>query len=889
MKKNSLLSLALFGLTSWAVAQNEQEKSKILRETNVAELQQFSRQWKEKQLAEKKKALELAHRNGWQVFISMPNGTFAELQRVDERGKPVYYVTQGNLAAAQTTRADRLWTGGSMGLNLNGQGMIVGEWDGGPVRSTHQEFGTRVTQKDGVTFASGSASSMGYRHATHVAGTLIASGVTANAKGMAHQATLWANEWNNDKSEMASQASQGLILSNHSYGYRSDLLSQWQFGFYDAEAADWDQIAVNAPFYTIVKAAGNDRGAGYNPGGVFGTTGYNLITGSATSKNVLVVAAVSAVTNYTGPSSVTMSSFSSWGPTDDGRIKPDISGCGVNLNSSTSTSNTAYEIMSGTSMASPNVTGSLVLIQQHYKNLNAGQFMRSATLRGLVIHTADEAGANPGPDYAYGWGLLNAQKAVQTITNRGTSAIIDERTLNNATTYTLNVVASGSGPLEVTIAWNDPKGTPLASGTLNSTSPRLVNDLDVRVTQGSSTFFPWRLDPASPASAATKGDNIRDNVEKITIDAPVAGATYTITVSHKGTLSGSAQPYSLIVTGINVGGGTPPPSCAVPSSLTTSAITASSATLNWGAVSGASNYDVRVKPTSSSTWTNYTAVTGTSLNVTGLTASTTYEWQIRANCSGSSSAYSGSVNFTTSAASVSWCASNGSNNSYEWIDLVRLGSINRTSGRETGGYVNTGLSTNLVRGTTYTINFSAGFSSTAYTEYWKIWIDWNRDGDFLDAGEQIVNGTSSSSATLSASFTVPTTAVLGNTRMRVSMSDASQNSCGSFSYGEVEDYTINVVSSSARMLTTASEFDETNFEANVYPNPVIKGNLVKIELPNEVGSVNVQIFDMSGRVVKQSIFEGTNYEINTSEFSKGIYIIQMASEKGKTTKKLVVD
>lgn len=888
MKRKSLISLFLLGFSSWAVAQNEQEKNKILQESNVAELQKMSQQWQKKQLAEKKKALELARRNGWQVFVPMPNGTVAELQRVDEfTGKPVYYVTQSNLAAAQTTRADRLWTGGSMGLNLNGQEMIVGEWDGGPVRRTHQEFGSttsRVIQKDGVSFTSHNGNT---NHATHVAGTLIASGVTANAKGMAHQATLWANEWNNDKTEMANQASQGLILSNHSYGYNAQYLSQWQFGFYDTEAADWDQIAVNAPYYTIVKAAGNDRGAGYNPGGVFGTTGYNLLTGAATAKNVLVVAAVNAVTNYTAPSSVVMSSFSSWGPTDDGRIKPDISGCGVNVYSASSSSNTAYATLSGTSMASPNVTGTLTLIQQHYKNLNSGQFMRSATLRGLVIHTADEAGSAPGPDYRFGWGLLNAQRAVQTITNRGSSAVIDERTLSNGSTYTLNVVASGSGPLEVTIAWNDPKGTPLANGTLNSTSPRLINDLDVRVTRGSETFFPWRLDPASPASAATRGDNIRDNVEKITIDAPVAGATYTITISHKGSLSGGSQPYSLIVTGINVAPA--PATCAVPSSLTTSAITANSATLKWGAVTGAVSYDVRIRVVGTTTWTDFLGRTGTSLSLTGLTASTNYEWQIRTNCSGSSSAYSASVNFTTSAASVSWCNSNGNNNTYEWIDLVKLGSINRTSGRETGGYINTGLSTNLTRGISYTISYSAGFSSSAYTEYWKIWIDWNKDGDFLDAGEQIVNRTSSSSGTLTTTFTVPSTAVLGATRMRVSMSDANQSSCGSFAYGEVEDYTINIVSSAARTLTASEETENTTLEANVYPNPVLKGNTVKIELPNEVGNMSVQIFDMSGRVVKQNTFEGTSYEVNTSEFSKGIYIIQMASEKGKITKKLVVD
>ncbi|MFN3316012.1 MAG: fibronectin type III domain-containing protein, partial [Raineya sp.] len=173
-------------------------------------------------------------------------------------------------------------------------------------------------------------------------------------------------------------------------------------------------------------------------------------------------------------------------------------------------------------------------------------------LRGLVCHTADEAGAAPGPDYRFGWGLLNAEKAANVISQRNVSSIIDERTLANNGTYTLNVTAlNSSTPLEVTIAWNDPAGTPLPSNTLNSTSPRLVNDLDVRVTYNSTTFTPWILDPANPANGATNGDNIRDNIEKIVINNPVAGATYTITVSHKGTLQGSnPQPYSLIVTGI---------------------------------------------------------------------------------------------------------------------------------------------------------------------------------------------------------------------------------------------------------------------------------------------------------------------------------------------------
>ncbi|MCU0439627.1 MAG: fibronectin type III domain-containing protein [Raineya sp.] len=536
-----------FALITWG--QNESERQKIIQNSNIKVLKQLEEFYRNKSITDKKKALEFAQQKGFQIFQTLPDGRIAELQRIHGDGTPIYYITQSNLGAANTTKASRLWTGGSMGLNLNGQGMIVGEWDGGPIRLTHQEFGTRAIQQDGVAFTT---SDLNNRHATHVGGTMIASGVDGNAKGMAHQATLWANEWNNDTAEMTAQATQGLILSNHSYGYNSAALPTWMFGFYDSEAQAWDQIASNAPFYLMVKAAGNDRGDGYNPGGVFGTTGYNLLTGSATAKNVLVVGAVNAVSNYTGPASVVMSGFSSWGPTDDGRIKPDVVGNGVNIYSTTSTGNTNYESMSGTSMASPNVTGTLTLIQQHYKNLNSGSFMRAATLRGLVIHTADEAGANPGPDYAFGWGLVNAEKAVNAITNRNVSSVIEERTLNNSTPYTFNVTAINSSiPLEVTIVWNDPAATPLADGTSNSTQSMLINDLDLRITEGANTYLPWVLNPATPTAAATQADNARDNVEKIIINNPVAGATYTVTINHKGTLQGSnPQNYSIIATGV---------------------------------------------------------------------------------------------------------------------------------------------------------------------------------------------------------------------------------------------------------------------------------------------------------------------------------------------------
>ncbi|MEQ6118972.1 S8 family serine peptidase [Reichenbachiella sp. MALMAid0571] len=602
-------------------AQNQFQRNNLVPDkTKINTLKQ---KLESDQSERKKLAIEFAKKNGLESGKIYRNDRVIEIQKITSENTPLYYTTF-NINAAKTTGASSLWTGGLSGLDLNGESMTLGLWDGDAVRTTHQEFGGRVTLVDGIRFSS---SNSGTEHATHVAGTLIAAGVSDSAKGMASAALLRASDWNSDESEMTAFAAGGYLISSHSYGYSTDSRDgwpNWRFGYYDDTAEAWDEISFAAPYYLIVKAAGNDGNDGKNTS----RNGYDLLEGAGTAKNVLVVGAVDDVLNYTGSSSVELAYFSSTGPTDDGRIKPDIVGNGVDVWSSFSGGNSDYESLSGTSMATPNVAGSLILLQQHYNNLN-NAFMRSATLRGLVIHSAKEAGSNPGPDYKYGWGLLDVKAAAETISENKESTLIEEHTLNNGESFQKIIVADGLSPLVLTICWTDPKGTPLTESitSQNSTSKLLVNDLDCRLTSSTSTYSPWTLNPNNLSASASSGDNSIDNVEKIEISNPAYGE-YTITINHKGSLTNGAQNFSLIVSGIV------PSSCnpVKPDNFAANDITDQSAIISWDPLLGVNNYQGRYREKGMIDWNNFEA-TSNNATLTNLLAGTIYEVEMQSLCS----------------------------------------------------------------------------------------------------------------------------------------------------------------------------------------------------------------------------------------------------------------
>ena len=696
------------------------------------------------------KALSLAKQKGWALTITDKEGNVGKLVGVDAFNLPKYYIQHNNAIAANTTRANQLWPGGSSGLNLSGSSNAVknklGVWDGGKILTTHVELVNRVTQKDNAAVLSD--------HGTHVTGTMIAGGVNPSAKGMAYGLQgIIAYDFTGDKAEVASEAS-NLLISNHSYGtitgwnYNSSQ-SRWEFygrstdnedykfGYYSNDTQLLDSIAYNAPYYLYVKSAGNSRNqngpavgqpyfrynasnsmaaAGNRPDGISSNDGYGIVSWDGNAKNILTVGAVNGISSiYSRPEDVVMSSFSCWGPTDDGRIKPDVVANGVAVLSSTSGSNTSYASLSGTSMSSPNASGSLLLLQELYARLKNNEFLRAATIKGLAIHTASEAGSAPGPDYKFGFGLLNVEKAASVIStavannnNASSEHLMFENVLNATTTsFSTNVIASGKGQLRATISWTDPRGNVETVNVLNDPTPKLVNDLDVRITTngGAKVYKPWVMIPASPSSDPSPGDNVIDNVEVIDVDSTIPGQSYTITVTHKNSLQRGVQAYSLLVSGV---GGT------------------------------------------------------------------------------------------------AYCASVASNNTGSKIDSVSFKTIRYSN--PTGGTTYTD-NTKLVAQVEplQSVPFyvrAASSDATNVNKIGKIFIDYNNNGSFTDDNELVAtSGNLSNAGTFTGSIAIPNTVTIGNyLRMRIVLQETSNaadvNACGTYGKGETQDYRLLVINPS---------------------------------------------------------------------------------------------
>lgn len=469
-------------------------------------------------------------------------------------------------------------------------------FDGGVVRSTHVEFAlNRIKVVD-------SGSTQG-AHATHVAGTMAAKGVNPKALGMAPALQVESYDWEDDLGQLDALPGD-VSVSNHSYGpvagWSWDDAYGWiwwgdttvspdedsKFGKYTLDHHVLDDVLWRHPKLLTVVAAGNERNDGpvtqpvahyeYGVDPSTGSLGWfvsyevrplesadhgglDTIAGLGLSKNSLCVGAINDLFQDGAPlpgATLETTYFSSWGPADDGRIKPDVVANGDTLLSPTlapfgaSSVDAAYQEMSGTSMASPTTAGVAAVLAEFF-NVKKGALPTSSELKALLIHTATDAGP-VGPDPMYGWGSINAFRAGEVIAGvNGATVLSDQVTASESKTF--NFVAS-SGPVRVTIVWLDPPALPNTSGVDDAT-PALRNDLDLTVTSPSgSVCRPFRLVPTGGSWVATADDqpNRVDNVEVVET-ATVSGA-WTVRVTAAHLAQGPNQAFALVVTGLKKAG-----------------------------------------------------------------------------------------------------------------------------------------------------------------------------------------------------------------------------------------------------------------------------------------------------------------------------------------------
>lgn len=530
-------------------------------------------------------SIDVANTGGWQTWKTIRTS--------------VGFATAG----IQTLRMDFVGGSGSL-FNLNwftyNRSVLIGQWESGTARLTHQELEGKVSVWD-------SSSTSTTNHATHVAGIMVSRGINLDTLGMAPEASIAAfSSQGGAESEMLANGSAeanttGIQLSNHSYGvgrgwredngvwfFRGEFSDdgdpsndyQDDFGRYSTRSMQWDFISYDLPYYLIFTSAGNQRiddapeeGEEWflgNKSLIYDSSlhplsnrdykdGWDLMEGGTLAKNAIAVGASDDGVDSNGNRDLNEAEagfFSSRGPADDGRIKPDIHGNGINLRSSTSSNDTSTGNSTGTSMSSPNVCGSAALLISYYSSRFSGQAMRASTLKALILHTADDRGV-PGPDYSYGWGVMNTQTAVEVIKQHADNnggALMLESTVNDSThvSRTHSLRSDGTTPLRVTLCWTDPAG--VEKSIHDDRAKDLVNDLNLKITGPDGTHYPyvmpyvgdWSL--AKIDDAAITGVNDVDPIEQVYLVAPVAG-DYTITVDYVGSLTDNLQNYSLVVTG----------------------------------------------------------------------------------------------------------------------------------------------------------------------------------------------------------------------------------------------------------------------------------------------------------------------------------------------------
>ena len=408
---------------------------------------------------------------------------------------------------------------------LTGAGVNVLVYDGGTAWAQHPDFGGRLFVRD----ASGTDD-----HPTHVAGTIGGSGEADGGRyrGMAPGVTIqsYGHEYDGrgvllytNPGDMLRDYDEavnvhGAVIANNSIG--SNIAIN---GFPCVYEGDYGVVSLlidamiagglGSPV-RIVWAAGNERSTG-----LCGST-YGTIPPPSTAKNHIAVGALNS-------DDASMTWFSSWGPTDDGRLKPDLCapGCQVGDDGGVTSTVTGggYAAYCGTSMASPTVCGlAALLLEEHGTVFPDRPLPGNAALKALLVQTGTDLGP-AGPDFAHGYGAVRGLEAVSLLREGG----LAEGFVDHGVTARFHVaVPPGTSQLKATLAWDDPPGA-------INTIPELVNDLDLSALapDGTTVHLPWTLDPARPADPARRDRPDRlNNLEQVLVEAPSPGI-WTIRVT----------------------------------------------------------------------------------------------------------------------------------------------------------------------------------------------------------------------------------------------------------------------------------------------------------------------------------------------------------------------
>lgn len=433
---------------------------------------------------------------------------------------------------------------------LTGANVAVGMWDAGWVDFSHSDFAGRLFPGE----AGGPAQS--HFHSTHVAGTLGGDGTASGGRG--GQLRQWRGvapgitiitydvatgpliEEHRDARERF-----GAVISQNSWGVTTDIFfgNCHVLGDYAGEAPNYDRLVTGlfgAPYH-VVFAVGNARGR-RDATGCPSPDGYRTVGVPATAKNAITVGAINSDDN-------SVTTFSGWGPTDDGRLKPEVMGPGDEVGGDggvmSTQPNVAYDVLVGTSMAAPAVSGVAALLIEDYRNRFAGRDPLPSTVKGLLIHTAADLDDGtewhtPGPDYASGYGRVRAKDAVDQL--RAGAFVVGQVAQDQGSTYWLDVPPATTA-VKLTLVWDDLPAAENASRTL-------VNDLDLVVTDPEGVrHYPWTLDPTNPANLAVRSteDHV-NNVEQVSVDSGVAPGRWTIHVAGTRLPLGGLQKFTLLFT-----------------------------------------------------------------------------------------------------------------------------------------------------------------------------------------------------------------------------------------------------------------------------------------------------------------------------------------------------